>query len=200
MGAGQSEEEIRNELLNYLENDGEYSAPGSEGKTLMQALKDRIMIGKDILKDPSLGKVLPNAGKAMLMQAKEYMGNISSNSKLRKQRSVMKDLVRQKLENKAKATGRSIDDLEDELDDIESEKLKWDNHDWMNAAYGGPWGLIASGVRHKRQNDVNKLIAQYRKLKSEGYGKFGLLKNKKRKMYKGPMNLRLKQAVWRSIS
>lgn len=55
----------------------------------------------------------------------------------------------------------------------------WDSEDTKNLAYGGPWGLIASAVRHKRQNDINDLEDEYKQLEEQGYGRFKRGRGKK---------------------
>ena len=54
----------------------------------------------------------------------------------------------------------------------EKRRTSWDSEDTKNLAYGGPWGLIASAVRHKRQNDINDLEDEYKQLEEQGYGRF----------------------------
>lgn len=199
MGAGQSDEQIKKDLLRYLENDEEYVVPGSNAKSIGKELLQRLKIGAQILKKPTPTGILKPVAKAVANQGQLYTGNIKNNTLLRKQRKILNELVDEKIARKARATGRSADDLKKEMADM-GENLKWDKQDWLNLAYGGPWGAIASGVRHKRQNDVNRLMAQYRKLKSEGYGKYAFLKNKKKREYTGPMTERLKRMVMRAIT
>ena len=171
--SAKEQEAIKQQILLRLHNKTKSASPEYGLKDIGKEMIERAKIGKDIIAKPSLKGILPNVGKAALREVNVYKDMITGNSQLRKERQILEDLVREKRKKKAAALGISEEEVKKRADESRGgkhRKEKWNGTDTRNLMWGGPWGLIATGVRHKRQNDINDLEDEFTQLENEGYG------------------------------
>lgn len=234
MGAGQSEEEIRKEVkarMAQMRKGNRKSDKKGSFEDVGAMVADSVSIGKDVLENPF---------SALLHGSMSTLSNIAgvakSNSQLRKERKVLRDMVEEKKRNrrfllqmqagknqrqrqkdriksmralqnmretytelKDKDPARAkeymetmtqqiqstankfnpIDDFKQTVHDMipvstapkrEKRRLAMDMEDAKQLLMNPLIGAIATGVRHKRQNDIYDLEDEYMQLEDEGYG------------------------------
>lgn len=162
MGNAESDEQLKREVLFRLRNDLDKPA---DDHSVASDIATRVANGAHIAVSPTPG----NIAGAIANQGSDYISMAKANSRLRRERKILSDLVEAKLRKKAALTNQSFEKLRSAKRPTAA-RMKWDKTDTRNLLYGGPWGIIATGIRHKRQNDINDLEAQYKKLVAEGYG------------------------------
>lgn len=197
-----TDEEVREEIINRLNTGAERQ---EYNPNILDAIKQRFMLGKQMIQNPTLKGIAKPAAEAVGLQLGNYVGTIRNNKRLKQERRILRELVKEKKQNKGRILDQKAREglavaktnfaemmktdptqailqankavkslinmrLDQRAGKPAKRRTKWNGNDTMQLLYGGPIGLISTGIRHKRQNDVNALEDEYKLLQSQGYG------------------------------
>ena len=97
-----TDEEVRQEIINRLNSGAERE---EYNPNILDAIKQRFMLGKQMVQNPTLKGIAKPAAEAVGLQLGNYVSTFRNNKRLKQERRILRELVKEKKQNK----GRILD-------------------------------------------------------------------------------------------